>query len=77
MKKTTSFLVFAGVVALLASCCGNKCEKLDFLQKDLVVVSLQGEHICCNNPQPPTMFFDTIDCGASYRDWETDRKSVV
>lgn len=61
MKKTTSFLVFAGVVALLASCCGNKCEKLDFLQKDLVVVLLQGEHICCSNPQPPTMFFDTIE----------------
>lgn len=61
MKKTTSFFVLAGIVALLASCCGTKSEKLDFLQKELVVVSLQGEHICCHNPQPPTMFFDTIE----------------
>lgn len=30
-------------------------------KKILVVVSLQGEHICCSNPQPPTMFFDTIE----------------
>lgn len=61
MKKKTSFLMLMGIIALLASCCGGKSEKLNFLQKDLVVVSLQGEHICCHNPQPPTMFFDTLE----------------
>lgn len=65
MKKTTFFLMIACVVALFSSCCSNKSKTLDFLQKDLVVVSLQGEHICCHNPQPPTMFFDTLESRVS------------
>jgi len=65
MKKTTFFLMIAFVVALFSSCCSNNSKTLDFLQKDLVVVSLQGEHICCHNPQPPTMFFDTLESRVS------------
>lgn len=65
MKKTTSFLVIVAVVALFSSCACNKSTTLDFLQKDLVVVSLQGEHICCNNENPPTMFLDTLESRAS------------
>ena len=65
MKKTTFFLVTVSVVALLSSCACNTNHPLDFLQKDLVVVSLQGEHICCTNPEPPTMFFDTLESRVS------------
>jgi len=65
MKKTTFFLMITFVIALFSSCCSNKSTTLDFLQKDLVVVSLQGEHICCQNPQPPTMFFDTLESRVS------------
>ncbi|HPW90457.1 MAG TPA: META domain-containing protein [Paludibacteraceae bacterium] len=61
MKKNIIFILFVVIAVFMTSCCEKQCDSFDFLQKKLVVVSFQKEHICCNHSNPPTMLFDTIE----------------
>lgn len=60
MKNTYYLFALLFVTSFITSC-GSEKESLAFLQKELVAVSIDGNHICCQNAQPPTLFFDTTE----------------